>query len=265
MDKKIINNFKNILNTKIEPSFDLTKGKVTFNTPLGNEEIAPNIKISRGEESVLIWSVFYTILETAIEELNLTEECNRSTEIFNELEYVIIDDPVSSVDDNKLIMMTLELIKVIKGSNNKKLKFLITTHHALFYNVLFNSFKKTEYKYILSKYDTKLKLETKDDSPFGYHFVVMAEIQKAINNNNIQKYHFNLFRNLLEKTANFLGYDEWQNCVLGDNNQECIKLINLNSHGKLSDLEYKELSNDEKNLFQETFDNFVKEFRWKVK
>ncbi len=265
MDKKIIDNFKKILNTKIEPSFDLINGKLTFNIPTEDKGSTDNIKISRGEESVLIWSVFYTILKTAIEELNISEVDNRSTKIFNELEYVIIDDPVSSIDDNRLITMALDLIELIKGSNNNKLKFLITTHHALFYNVLFNSFKKNkEYRYILSKDGTKLKLEHQGDSPFGYHFVVKDEIQNAINTNNIKKYHFNLFRSLLEKTANFLGYDDWSECIVGDNKPECVKLLQLNSHSRLSELEYKELSNDEKFLFQEAFNKFIKEFKWKV-
>ncbi len=265
IEKNISDNFSKIINSKIEPEFNLSKGEITFNIVSGDDDAKSNIKISKGEESMFIWSIFYTLLETAIEELNITEEGNRSTERFNELEYVIIDDPVSSIDDNRIITMTLELIEIIKGSNNNKLKFLITTHHALFYNILFNSFKKNkEYKYILSKDGTKLKLENKDDSPFGYHFLVIDEIQKAIKNNAIQKYHFNLFRGLLEKIANFLGYNEWQDCVLGDNKQECIKLINLNSHGKLSDLEYKELSNEEKALFQKTFDEFIKGFKWRV-
>ena len=146
---------------------------------------------------------------------------------------------------------------------------MITTHHALFYKVFFNSFRETKdyklHKFILSRDDKKLKLEDqRDDSPFGYHFVVKDEIQKAIDTNAVKKYHFNLFRNLLEKTANFLGYGDWTDCILGDNKQECVKLLHLNSHSRLSDLEYREVSNEDKILFQKIFDDFIKEFKWKV-
>lgn len=267
LDVKIIANFKNIFNTKIEPIFDLENGKIIFSFP--TEEGRTNIKISRGEESLFIWSVFYTILETAIEEINIIEESNRSTDLFNELEYVIIDDPVSSIDDTRIITQAIELIKLIKSNSENKLKFLVTTHHALFYNIFFNSFKRDRnfkiYPYILSKFETKLKLEEqKEDSPFGYHLLVKEEIQKAIDLVNIQKYHFNLFRGLLEKTANFLGYCDWYDCINGDKKQEITRIVNLHSHNKLSEIEYKELSDEEKNLFKETFNNFIREYKWKV-
>jgi hypothetical protein len=36
---------------------------VTFSFERGNEEQEDNIKISKGEESNFIWSVFYTLLD----------------------------------------------------------------------------------------------------------------------------------------------------------------------------------------------------------
>lgn len=267
LEKDIIDNFSKLINSKIEPSFNLTKGEITFNITSGDDTSQSNIKISKGEESMFIWAIFYTILETAIDALN-TEGDKRTTPAFNNFEYIIVDDPVSSIDDTKIITMAINLIDTIHSSKNKKLKFFITTHHALFYNVFFNSFKKNnEYKFyanILSKNDAKLNLENQGDSPFGYHFVVKDEIQKAINTNSIKKYHFNLFRSLLEKTANFLGYKDWVDCISDDNKKEFIRLLHLNSHGKLSDLEYREVSNGDKILFQKIFNDFIKEFKWKV-
>jgi len=175
---------------------------------------------------MFIWSIFYTILELAIEQLILPEG-KRSINIFNDLDYIIIDDPVSSIDDTRIITLAIKIIELVKvnpildkiekkrkelntqefsrdyikssleGFRNEllendeeiKLKFLITTHHALFYNVLYNSFyrfKKSEakkYFNILSKDDNNI-LEIKnqnDGSPFGYHLLIKEEIQKAIN------------------------------------------------------------------------------------
>ena len=101
-----------------------------------------NIKVSKSEESILIWSIFYSILETAIEALNTEEVENRITDEFNYLEYIVIDDPVSSIDDSRIIEIAVNLFRIINSSKNKQLNFLITTHHALFYNVLFNSLRR---------------------------------------------------------------------------------------------------------------------------
>ena len=95
---------------------------------------------------MLIWSVFYTVLETAIDALNTPEVDNRSTQAFNDLQYIIIDDPVSSIDDTKIITMAIKLIEAIKLYQGNTVKFLITTHHALFYNVLVNSFDRMRKK-----------------------------------------------------------------------------------------------------------------------
>ena len=49
LEKNIINNFQNLITTKIEPSLDLQKGEIYFNIPTGDETAQENIKISRGE------------------------------------------------------------------------------------------------------------------------------------------------------------------------------------------------------------------------
>ena len=61
-----------------------------------------------------------------------------------ELKYIFIDDPISSLDDNNAIDVALELVKLIKSSKNKNLHFIISTHHALFYNVLHNGLDNAE-------------------------------------------------------------------------------------------------------------------------
>lgn len=266
LEKQIANNFKNILNTKIEPYFDLNNGEIIFNIPSGDDDSKSGIKISRGEESIFIWSVFNTILENIIDILN---EKDTSNNMFDELKYVIIDDPVSSLDDTKLITLTINLIENIKSYQGKsKLNFLIMTHHSLFYNIFYNSFKNNNFfnskTYILTKYNSKFKLEKIKDTPFSYHLSVLSEIKKAIDSMEIKKYHFNLFRSLLEKTSNFLGFSRWENCVVGDKKEEIIKCLNLNSHNRLSDFEYKELSDEQKDLFIMAFNNFIKEFKLKV-
>ncbi len=266
LEKQIINNFNNTLNTKIEPYFDLEKGEITFNIPTGDETAQENIKISRGEESTFIWIVFYTILELAIDSLNAKEE-DRPTDFFNHLKYIIIDDPVSSLDDTRLITLAVTLIGLIKEYKEKNLKFLITTHHALFYNIFYCSFKFENFKRntkILSKDNFKFKLDKMKDSPFSYHHDVIVKIQKAVNSDSIEKYHFNLFRALLEKTSSFLGLGNFENCITGDKKEEIKRLLHSYSHNKLVETEFKELPNEHKDLFKLAFNDFIREFKWRT-
>ena len=272
LEGAIIENFKDIYyshHTKIEPSFDFIKWEVTFKIASGDDNSATNIKISKGEESMLIWSVFYTVLEAAIDAMN-TSESDRTTSAFNDLQYIIIDDPVSSIDDTKIITMAIKLIEAIKLYQGNTVKFLITTHHTLFYNVLVNSFVRMRKKskcdfesYSLSKINQKFELKIQDDSPFSYHLSVKNTIQTAITNNTIEKYHFNLFRNLLEKTSIFLGKNNWSDCIEAGENKEKLKhCLQIYSHSKLSELESSELPIEDKELLKETFATFIQHFNW---
>ncbi len=276
LETKIIDNFRDIMgeqSIKIEPAFDFDEWEVKFKIASGDDASADNIKISRGEESIFVWSVFYTILEEVVSELS-TNKSDRSTDKFNDLEYIIIDDPVSSIDDTRIITVALKLIEIIKSNQNNQIKFLITTHHALFFNVIVNSLKKVNnngdkkvteinFKWFsLSKNSQIFKLKKQGESPFSYHLRVKDILQKAINDNAVEKYHFNLFRALLEKTSNFLGYDNWYDCVSWENRQAFVKLLNHYSHNRLSELEWRELPDDDKNLLVEAFESFITNFKW---
>ena len=270
LEKSIKNIFTNITNSKIEPKFDYENENVTFSIVSWWDGDTINIKVSKSEESILIWSIFYSILETAIEALNTEEVENRITDEFNYLEYIVIDDPVSSIDDSRIIEIAVNLFRIINSSKNKQLNFLITTHHALFYNVLFNSLRrisKSEAKrffYILSRnIDNTLNLVGQDDdTPFAYHLLVKGKIQEAIASNGIEKYHFNLLRSLLEKTANFLGKNDFSDCILWDKKEQFVRVINVYSHGKISELDPSIISNEDKELFIGTYNDFIWNFNF---
>lgn len=63
--------------------------------------------------------------------LNIVESNQRETNQFDRLEYVFIDDPVSSLDENHLIELAVDLAYLIK-SNKSDIRFIITTHNPLF-------------------------------------------------------------------------------------------------------------------------------------
>ena len=141
-DQNIISHFQHYTNDKMTPSFLLSDGHILFTVQSGDGEDRLNeqIKLSKGEESNFIWSIFYTLLELVISELDILEPDERSTREFDDLEYVFIDDPVSSLDENHLIEVASNLGKLIRTSKSD-LKFIITTHNPLFYNVLYNELK----------------------------------------------------------------------------------------------------------------------------
>lgn len=283
LDGNIISNFQHFTNDKVTPRFNeeytikdendrdiIVKAysEITFSIEGGNQESIPNIKISKAEESNFIWCVFYSLLEQVVEQLNISESGNRSTDKFNDLKYVFIDDPVSSLDDNHLIELAVNLASLIKKSND--LKYVITTHSPLFYNVLYNELNlnaKKEATYLLDKNDdgTFELIEKKGDSnkSFSYHLFLKDTIEQAIRSNAIQKYHFTLLRNLYEKTANFLGYPQWSDLLPADKQLYYNRIIQFTSHSTLSNEAIPEPTGPEKQTVKLLLEHLVNSKYWK--
>ncbi|SNX60631.1 AAA domain-containing protein [Nitrosomonas ureae] len=251
-DQNIIAIFQHYTNEKLTPRFNSDFSAVSFSFERGNIEQEANIKISKGEESNFIWSVFHSLIEQMISELNIAEAADRSTDAFNNLEYVFIDDPVSSLDENHLIELAVDLAQLIK-SNESDIKFIITTHNPLFYNVLHNELKSSG-KYRMKKLDdgTYELINQSDDSPFSYHLFLKLELEKAIESGQVSKYHFNFLRNILEKTSTFLGYQNWGDLLPktddGRPNPYEARIINISSHSKHAGEEVAELTEDDKRV-----------------
>jgi hypothetical protein len=253
-DQNIITHFQRYTDEKLTPRFSPDFSEVTFSFERGNEEQTENIKISKGEESNFIWSVFYSLLVQVVAVLNVAEPGERETDQFNQLEYVFIDDPVSSLDENHLIELAVDLAQLIKSAHSE-LKFVITTHNPLFYNVLHNEFKDAKFKkYLLSKRDNGEYdlVSQSNDSPFSYHLYLKAELEKAIETGQLHKYHFNFLRNILEKTSTFLGYSNWGELLPstadGRPNPYEARVINISSHSRHAGEEVTELTEDDKRV-----------------
>ncbi len=241
-DQNITTTFQHYANEKLTPHFSADFSEVSFSFERGNNQRDPNIKISKGEESNFIWSVFHSLIEQMISELNIADATNRSTDVFNNLEYVFIDDPVSSLDENHLIELAVNLAGLIKSSQSD-LKFIITTHSPLFYNVLHNELDlskkgKKEGCYLLERFeDGSFDLSVKhgdSNKSFSYHLYLKQTIEQAITENKVEKYHFTLLRNLYEKTASFLGYPNWSELLPDDKQLYLSRIVNFTSHSTLS-------------------------------
>ena len=278
----IITNFQRYTNDKLTPIFNseyTIKGEdrkdikipayseITFSIERGNDETINNIKISKGEESCLIWCIFYSLLKEVIETLNIPEVEERSVDGFNNLKYIFIDDPVSSLDENHLIELAVNIADLIKSSQNKQLKFIITTHSPLFYNVLYNELNsKATYMVRKNEDGTYLLDEQNDDSPFSYHIYLLSELEKVIESGNVQKYHFNFLRNILEKTSTFLGYKSWKELLPKDARESYFnRIINLSSHGKFSSEEVPVIREDDKRVLSYLVRTFKESYNFQTK
>ena len=276
----IITNFQRYTNDKLTPIFNseyTVKGEdgkdikipayseITFSIERGNDETINNIKISKGEESCLIWCIFYSLLKEVIETLNIPEVEERSVDGFNELEYVFIDDPVSSLDENHLIELAVNIAELVRASKSG-LKFIITTHNPLFYNVLYNELNSKATYMLRKNEDGRFELEEKkgdSNKSFSYHLFLKKTIEEAIQTKSIQKYHFMLLRNLYEKTASFLDYPQWSDLLPDDKLTYYNRIIQFTSHSTLSNEAIAEPTDPEKKTLELLFNHLVGDKYWK--
>lgn len=179
-------------------------------------------KISRGEERLFVWCFFCCIMNIAIKNMEA-----------NDIEYIYIDDPMSSLDDNNVIAFAAQLYNLINETRYqynqkltnyytsddeteeipvKRIKFIISSHHALFFHVmahgLYDKKQKTN-RYFLSRDKQSNELtckEMSDNTPFYYNVAMMHELQKAIKNKQLYTYHFTIMRSIMEKIKEFFGH-----------------------------------------------------------
>ena len=264
---KVIGKFHHYCDEKLMPKFDIENKQITFSFARGDDTPEENIKLSKGEESNFIWSIFHTLIEQVVAELNISEPSERTTNEFDELKYIFIDDPVSSLDENHLIQLAVDLSELAKDSPDT-IKFIITTHNPLFYNVLYNELGAKS-GYILRKDENKNENERFDldekkggsNKSFSYH-LFLRNLLEEVESKDIKKYHFMLLRNLYEKTANFLGYSGWSNLLPNDDARQSYytRIINFTSHSTLSNEIIAEPTDAEKNIVKYLLEHLINNY-----
>lgn len=278
-DGNIVKYFQHYVSEKLTPRFNEAYktvdkdnnevtikefSEVTFSLQRGDNESSGNLKISKGEESNFIWSIFYTLLDQVVTILNVSDPTERETNQFDQLEYVFIDDPVSSLDENHLIELAVNLAGLIKSSLSP-LKFIVTTHSPLFYNVLYNELN-SKVCYLMERFDdgTFAITEKQGDSnkSFSYHLHLKRIIEQAIADGKVERYHFTLLRNLYEKTASFLGYPKWSELLPDDKQAYLNRIIQFTSHSTLSNEAVAEPSGPEKNTVGILLNHLVENYRF---
>jgi len=215
-------------------------------------ESIDNIKVSRGEENIFIWCFFLAIAQLAID----------GAESYKWVKYLYIDDPISSLDDNNAIAVACDLAKLLK-KDESDIRFVISSHHGLFFNVMYNELKKLNHKkYFLtlnkSNGTHEYILRAIGDTPFFYHVAMLRELQQAVDSGNLYIYHFNILRSILEKTATFFGFDDFSVCIKGMDDEDLYaRALNLLSHGKYSAYETEKMCDNNKELFEKILTDFL--------
>ena len=204
----------------------IRKRKYENGKPVDNEVEIENIKISRGEERLFVWCFFRCILDEVV----------KDNPAYKKIEYIYIDDPMSSLDDNNVIAFSVQLYGVIREQMKRewdafragqrdfrRIKFVVSSHHALFFHTMLHglSADKRLGKYFLyrDKETNRLTLKSMSDStPFYYNVAMMSEIQKAIKSEHSDKlytYHFTVLRSIMEKIKEFFGHKDFSYILEG--------------------------------------------------
>ncbi len=232
-----------------------TQSYVTFSRNAienGTSKRIDNIKISRGEENIFIWCFFLAIVDLVI----------NKEPVYDWVKYIYIDDPISSLDDNNVIAIASHLARIMKQDDAK---IIVSTHHTLFFNVLCNEIGKAEQLFLQKKSnDEGYILKDTSKTPFFHHIALLKELKKAADTGELYTYHFNILRNILEKTASFHGFAHFSSCIKQDeNDQEGLiykRIVDLMSHGNYSIFEPKEMVNENKEYFKKVLNTFLSNY-----
>ena len=237
-------------------------------TVAGNRRRLEDIKISRGEENVFIWCFFLTVLQLALEA--------EKGAPYDWVKYVYIDDPISSLDEHNTIAVAAGLGSLLKNEKNT-LKVLISTHHGLFFNVMFNeltgkrnasgkeNIKKKAYILHRANDAHTYTLEDTGESPFLHHVAALGELRAAAKSGKISQYHFNSLRSILEKTAIFFGRQHISTCFDGHAKKSLYtRFLNVRSHAKYSVFESDSITSAEKKMFREILNVFLERYSFRL-
>ena len=191
---------------KINFAFDertgrITSAEVTFSRKvmIGEGEDAradevDGIKISRGEENIFVWCFFLVFLQLALD----------GAEAYKWVEHVYIDDPISSLDEHNAIIVGNHLVQLYREAQ-RPIKTVVSTHHALFYNVLYYELRNHlggPSQYILKRgpgTDGYLLAEQTSDTPQFYHVAALGDLWLVAQSGQAKTFHFNILRTILEK------------------------------------------------------------------
>lgn len=241
---------------------DYTAWEITFFREKDADGNPIHIKVSRGEENIFVWCFFLAVAQLAVDE----------QEAYSWVKYIYVDDPISSLDDNNVIAVASHLARLLKSTNGK-IKTVISSHHALFFNVMWNELNERGKNNPLQpfflgndKNTGGYTLRYTNETPFFHHVAMLKQLHEAAESNQLYTYHFNILRSILERTATFHGFKNFSACIKQDADDEDgilhARLINVLSHGNYSLFEPREMLEENKQYFKKILKNFMANYRF---
>ncbi|WP_373998461.1 AAA family ATPase [Bdellovibrio bacteriovorus] len=213
------------------------------------------IKISRGEERIFIWCLFLTLFEVE----GWADEQDA---------HFFIDDPVSSLDDHNIFITAISLYDLIEKHFESR-KIIITTHHVGLYSILSNWLSKgdkaSKFKegnrskvkqLVLNRKDELVSLDPVKNSVFLYHLHLLQTLDKAVQEDNLTRFHYALLRQALENIASFLGVGQYSYVLkqIGITDEANItKIMNILAHEQVYHQTPSEMPKGSEELFNEIF------------
>lgn len=221
----------------------------------GTSQRVDNIKISRGEENIFVWCFFLAIVQLVVDK----------AEAYKWVKYIYVDDPISSLDDNNVIAVASHLAQLMSDND---VKVIVSTHHTLFFNVLCNEISRAEQLFLQknSKSGTYILKDT-TKTPFFHHVALLKELKKVSDSGELYTYHFNILRNILEKTASFHGFEHFSYCIRKEDEDGPVykRILDLLSHGNYSLFDAKEMVEENKEHFKNILRNFLEDYNFNKK
>lgn len=262
---------------KVSFSREIPNPKYNLHNDEPERIVQENIKISRGEENIFVFSVFMSICDLVIE----------GKEEYSWVKYIYIDDPISSLDENNVITLASDLSNMIKDDLSKhkdsdtQRKYIISTHHSLFFNIVYNELKKESAKsyFIYKTKKETYKLQVTDDTPFFHHIEQLCELNQTVKkyeeteegDSNLEQssvlktYHFNMLRAIFEKTSIFFGHGDFSFCLKDMTDKELFaRAVNIMSHGKYSIFAPVGMLKENADLFVRIFKAFIDQYQFEL-
>lgn len=221
----------------------------------GTTQRIDNIKISRGEENIFVWCFFLAVVQLVVDK----------EESYNWVKYIYVDDPISSLDDNNVIAVASHLAQLMSSND---VKVIVSSHHTLFFNVLCNEINKAEQLFLQNTKSGTYILKDTTKTPFFHHVALLKELKKASDSGELYSYHFNILRNILEKTASFHGFAHFSSCIRKGEDEEgpvYKRILDLLSHGNYSLFDPIEMVPDNKEHFKNILNNFLEDYNFNKK
>lgn len=240
-------------------SIDYSDWSIRFSrdVQLGNTtQTIDNIKVSRGEENLFIWCFFLAIVQLAMD----------GAEAYQWVKYIYIDDPITSLDEHNAIAVGSHLAQFLRRKDHA-IKTIISSHHTLFFNVLWNELREIDRKKFAPHFLSHTRktgqyhLSYTGDTPFFHHLTLLQEIWRAKEAGEIYTHHFNALRSLLEKSSIFHGHKKFTVCIKqqDDDQDDTLygRLVNILSHGNYSFYDPVEMLPENKAHFEKILADFL--------